>query len=113
MKQTAVDWLISQLEEYIRKSAHNELGTTRGGDFRIGLRKAIDFCEQAKAMEKEQIVKAIDSIQLVSRRYYKDGTDWKYWDDVLGWEVPTSDENEYFGLSITGEKYYKQTYGTK
>ena len=54
-KQTAVEWLINQLEEQIRKSAHNELGTTRTGEYRIGLRKAIDFCEQAKQIEKEQI----------------------------------------------------------
>ena len=59
-QQTAVEWLVNQLEEHIRKSAHNELGTKRTGDYRIGLRKAIDFCEQAKQIEKEQIEKAID-----------------------------------------------------
>jgi hypothetical protein len=53
-EQTAVEWIIKQLYEYIRKSAHNELSTIRTGEFRIGLRKAIDFCEQAKEMEKEQ-----------------------------------------------------------
>lgn len=57
-QQTAVEWLIEQLEEQIRKSAHNELGTKRTGDYRIGLRKAIDFCEQAKQIEKEQIIRA-------------------------------------------------------
>jgi hypothetical protein len=57
-KQTAVEWLVNELEEYIRKSAHNELGTMRGSDFRIGLTKAIELCEQAKQMEKEQIKEA-------------------------------------------------------
>ena len=56
MKQTAVEWLVEQLKEQIIKSAHNKLGTNRTGDYRIGLSKAIDFCEQAKEMEKEQII---------------------------------------------------------
>lgn len=56
---TAVEWLVEQLEEQIRKSAHNELGTTRTEDYRIGLRKAIDFCEQAKQIERKQIMKAV------------------------------------------------------
>jgi hypothetical protein len=51
---TAVEWIVKQLYEYIRKSAHNELSTIRTGEFRIGLRKAIDFCEQAKEIEKQQ-----------------------------------------------------------
>lgn len=54
MTETPVEWLIDQLKEQIRKSAHNELGTNRTGDYRIGLSKAIDFCEQAKEMENEQ-----------------------------------------------------------
>jgi hypothetical protein len=53
-KQTALELVISQLKEHITKSAHNQLGTNRTGDYRIGLVKAINFCEQAKAMEKEQ-----------------------------------------------------------
>lgn len=54
MKQTVVELLIEQLKEHIRKSAHNELGTIRTSDYRIGLSKAIDFCEQSKEMEKHQ-----------------------------------------------------------
>ena len=57
-QQTALELVISQLKEHITKSAHNQLGTNRTGDYRIGLVKAIDFCEQAKAMEKEQICNA-------------------------------------------------------
>lgn len=53
-QETAVEWLIQELKEQIRKSAHNELDTKRTGDYRIGLTKAIEFCEKAKEMEKEQ-----------------------------------------------------------
>jgi hypothetical protein len=55
---TAVQWLVEQLEKQIDKSAKNELGTNRGSDYRIGLRKAIDFCDEAKEMEKQQIIDA-------------------------------------------------------
>ena len=50
-KQTAIDWLVGQLENQIVLSAHNKLGTVRTGEYRIGLRKAIDFCGEAKEME--------------------------------------------------------------
>jgi hypothetical protein len=56
---TAIEWLVEQLENQIVLSAHNKLGTKRTGDYRIGLRKAIDFCEQAKEMEKQQIMEAV------------------------------------------------------
>ena len=58
MKQTAIDWLIEQLENQIVLSAHDKLGTKRTGEYRIGLRKAIDFCGLTKEMEKEQIIHA-------------------------------------------------------
>jgi hypothetical protein len=57
-QQTALELVISQLKEHITKSAHNQLGTNRTGDYRIGLVKAIDFCEQAKELEKQQIIEA-------------------------------------------------------
>lgn len=74
---TAAEWLIEQLKEQIRKSAHNELGTNRTGDYRIGLSKAIDFCEQAKEMEKQQIIDAWiaeDNIlqKLAAEKYYNE-----------------------------------------
>lgn len=56
MKQIAVEWLIDELSQQIEMSAKNMLGTNRGTDYRIGLAKAIDFCQQAKEMEKEQII---------------------------------------------------------
>jgi hypothetical protein len=85
MKQTTVEWLIDQLEEHIRKSAHNELGTIRTSDYRIGLRKAIDFCEQAKEMEKRQI---IDS-----------------WNDGLFGSLRKGEDN--------AEQYYNETFKNK
>jgi hypothetical protein len=60
-QQTALELVISQLKEHITQSAHNQLGTNRTGDYRIGLVKAIDFCEQAKEMEKEQIENAFEN----------------------------------------------------
>ena len=56
--KTAVELLVEQLQEHIRQSAHNELGTRRTGDYRIGLNKAIDFCEHALEIEKENIINA-------------------------------------------------------
>jgi hypothetical protein len=49
-----IDWLINQLENHIVLSAHGKLGTNRTGDYRIGLRKAIDFCHQVKEMEAKE-----------------------------------------------------------
>jgi hypothetical protein len=57
-QQTALELVISQLKEHITKSAHNQLGTNRTGDYRIGLVKAINFCEQAKEMFEQQIIDA-------------------------------------------------------
>jgi hypothetical protein len=59
-QQTVLELVISQLKEHITKSAHNQLGTNRTGDYRIGLVKAIDFCEQAKELEKERLKHAYD-----------------------------------------------------
>jgi hypothetical protein len=60
MAQTAVENIIEKLKEQIRKSAHNKLGTNRTGDYRIGLIKAIGLCKQAKEMEKQQIIDAVN-----------------------------------------------------
>ncbi len=87
MKQTTVEWLIDQLEEHIRKSAHNELGTIRTSDYRIGLRKAIDFCKQVKEMEKQQIIDA-----------YNIGF-------IYPFEIDFDTQK-----SVTAEQYYKETF---
>jgi hypothetical protein len=79
---TAVQWLIEQLEKQIDKSAKNELGTNRGSDYRIGLRKAIDFCGEAIEMEKQQIIDA-----------YQQGFN-----------------NAYFGNPLSKEQYYNETF---
>ena len=80
MKQTAVEWLEEQLEKQIDKSAKNELGTNRGSDYRIGLRKAIDFCGEAKEMEKEQIIemhdKGFDSVVQLNDDYAIEFAEW-------------------------------------
>jgi hypothetical protein len=55
-KKTAIESLIKKLKEQIRQSAHNELGTNRTGEYRIGLTKAIEFCEEHLEMEKHQII---------------------------------------------------------
>ena len=86
MKQTAVEWLVEQLNEHIRKSAHNKLDTKRSGDYRIGLRKAIDFCEQAKEMEKQQIIDAwnngqSDGVSVVSQQLYEPAK--KYYNETF------------------------------
>lgn len=50
-----MQWLIDKLEEQIVLSAYNKLGgTQRTGEYRIGLRKAIDFCHEAKEMYDEE-----------------------------------------------------------
>jgi hypothetical protein len=56
-QQTALELVISQLKEHNHNLPTINLGTNRTGDYRIGLVKAIDFCEQAKEMEKEQHLK--------------------------------------------------------
>jgi hypothetical protein len=55
---TSIEWLIKELEEHIVLSAHGKLGTNRTGDYRIGLRKAIDFCHEAREMHKQEIIDA-------------------------------------------------------
>jgi hypothetical protein len=76
MKQTAVEWLVEELEKQIEKSAKNELETNRSSDYRIGLRKAIDFCEQAKEMEKQQIIDAFTHdrvlLKITAEEYYNE-----------------------------------------
>ena len=63
--QTVLDIVISQLKEEIVKSAHKDSSTIRTGDYRIGLTKAIEFCEQAKEMQKEQRIKNIKDYNIV------------------------------------------------
>jgi hypothetical protein len=63
--------------------------------------------EELLPKEKQQIVQAVDSVQLVQRYYYNDGT---FGDDLIGKEVSAGSEREYFALSTTGEQYYKENY---
>ncbi len=68
MKQTAVEWLASQLGEHI-----------------IWEEKIIDLVEQAKAMEKEQIMSAFTQGDIFGADYYD-------------------------GVNITEENYYNKTF---
>ena len=84
-KQTVIDILISQLKEQIIKSAHHDAATIRTGDYRIGLSKAIELCDQAKEMEKQQIKDAF----------------------VECWKLNVPDGVE---CKLDAEQYYKETY---
>jgi conjugal transfer/entry exclusion protein len=69
MKQTAVEWLAEQLEQH---------------HIKIDIKNTVVF-QQAKAMEKEQIVDAFDSGQMEEAKQ-------EFW--------------------TKGYKYYNETYGT-
>jgi hypothetical protein len=60
--------------------------------------------------EKAVIEDAVDSVQLVNRRYYKGIAS----DDIIGKEIsspdPLNDGRDYFGLSHTGIQYYQTTF---
>ena len=99
--------------EKIIEEINNELQTLEGlhgkeiFGRKVGLAFAKRVAEQAKEMEKEQIVKAVDSVQIVCREYLENG--WTR-EDILGKEVPTSEDKTYFGLSKTGKQYYNETF---
>ena len=57
-------------------------------------------------MEREQIIKAVDSVELVNRHCYRDGT---FGDDKVGKEIQLTGK-EHIVLSITGNKYYNETF---
>jgi hypothetical protein len=74
--QTAVDWLENILHDFI----HPE----HGAEF-------APYIEQAKAMEKEQIINSFDE---GNSDGYKTAREW---DEMIVW--------------LSAEQYYKQTYG--
>lgn len=88
-KQTVIDILISQLKEQIIKSAHHDAATIRTGDYRIGLSKAIELCEQAKEIHKEEIIEFTDN----------------YVDNCV---IPN--ENMAIPTIMDVPQYYKETY---
>jgi hypothetical protein len=75
-------------------------------EMKLGTKMVVNW-DMYLAMEKEQIVDAVDSIQIVNRMYYKDGT---FLDDKAGQEIHMMGR-EYIGLSTNGEAYYNETYG--
>ena len=78
-KQTAVDIAIQKCYQAIVDSRNPDTTTKRGGDYRIGLRKAIDILEELKEMEKEQIIEAYnesfrlrDNPYAIAEKYYNE-----------------------------------------
>jgi hypothetical protein len=92
-QQTALDIVIVQLKEEIVKSAHKDASTIRTGDYRIGLTKAIEFCDQAKQMEKEKIINAWENERQV---VFLDS-----FEDTLSEDT----------IKELAEQYYNETYG--
>lgn len=87
---TPVEWFYEQLPGHIRVSE-----------------KVLEILQQAKEKERQLIITAIDSVELVKRFYYKNG---EFDEELLGKEVPDSEFNTYFGLSKNGEQYYNETF---
>ena len=81
MKQTAIDWLVNQ-----------NISVDLGSGIKMKIPIPTDIIEQAKAMEKEQIIKTYnDSIKQGYANYID--TEW-------------GRDNDY-----TPEQYYNETYG--
>jgi hypothetical protein len=78
-----IDWLINQLENHIVLSAHGKLGTNRTGDYRIGLRKAIDFCHQAKEMEAKETLYTEEQVRDAIDMARKDNSPLFVWDFTI------------------------------
>lgn len=79
-QQTAVDWLLLKLKEYVNTVSID----TNSYSIRIPKVEMVNIIEQAKAIEKEQLINAIDS---------------QYNYDKWTKELPT-----------LGEQYYNETY---
>mgnify|MGYP003341535780 FL=1 len=79
-KQTAVDIAIQKCYQAIVDSKNPDTTTKRGGDYRIGLRKAIDILEELKEMEKEQmedaVANGISKADMTNNRGYFDFDKW-------------------------------------
>jgi hypothetical protein len=85
-QQTAIVNAINEIYQCIIDSKNPNNATKRGGDYRIGLRKAMEILENLKEMEKEQ----------------------KMNDFIAGMEFIAVDPNRY---KEDAEQYYNETYG--
>jgi hypothetical protein len=99
--KTAVEWYNEQLNLYGDMAFNKEISL---GQYHI---KKQELLEQAKEKERQFIVTAIDSVEIVNRFYYQNG---EFDEELLGKEVPNSEFNTYFGLSKNGEQYYNETF---
>jgi hypothetical protein len=83
-KQTSIDIAIEQINQCMIESRNPNCLTKRTGDYRIGLKKAINILQDLKAMHRQEIIDAVSK----------------------GW-----DYNEDGLVSWMGEHYYNETYG--
>jgi hypothetical protein len=65
VEKLAIDKIIEMLESQIVLSAYNKLGgTQRTGDYRIGLRKAIDICSEVKdELPKQETLYTMEQVR--------------------------------------------------
>lgn len=89
MKQTVIDIALEQIYQAIVKSKNPDALTKRTGEYRIGLRKAMDILSELKEMEKEQMRDVWDE----SRSEY------------MG--------DNYIGKEKSFEDYYNEIFNTK
>jgi hypothetical protein len=88
MKQTAVEWLVEQLVELDKQLD----GRRKNDDATVLKLNPTKLFEQAKEMEKEQIINA-----------YEQGIEDGYWHP----------ENGYTNQFKDAEQYYNETFNTK
>ena len=104
--KTAVEKIIEEIDNEVDfLKTHHYIAEVRGR--MIGLAFAKRVALELKELEKEHLVKAVDAVQIVHRKYFENG--WTG-EDILGKEVPTTKDRTYFGLSKNGEQYYNQTF---
>lgn len=76
-KQSSIDTAIEQIYQKLLDSTNPNAATKRGGEYRIGLRAAIDILAELKEMHKQEMIEfskkcLIKSLDLDLRTaYYK------------------------------------------
>ena len=93
MKQTVIDIALEQIYQAIVKSKNPDALTKRTGEYRIGLRKAMEILSNLKEIEKERMFEVYHGYQ-----------------DYLNNEF----KNQCGGQSVilTFEEYYNETFNT-
>jgi hypothetical protein len=87
-EKTSIDTAINQIYQCIIDSKNPNNATKRGGDYRIGLRKAIDILENLKQMNQKEIAKAFDDGDYNYHYSRKTGNDFEdgqeYYEELYG-----------------------------